>query len=301
MLLMSCPCPPTTLSIEDHQPLKRVREWLKKLPSQALILSGWNITTWIEGGDVMKSLVITSSTLFVLMFCFHPLAVAGHGNLKIAKVNSKLILPKLYANLGADWWQWALQAPAANTPLDDDGTNCRVGQQGTVWFLAGTIGSGDPTTPTERNCDVPYGKAIFFPVLTSGYFGFINDPPEQRTAEYVRSATNTCNSNTVQNLSVVIDGMPVKSPTKYYTSSAQSPIFQIQLPTDNFLGVTADDVPELMLSPSAHQGFYIYISPLPPGPHTIEWTGSWDCNGSATTENMKYNLNVLTGVTGEVQ
>jgi hypothetical protein len=249
----------------------------------------------------MKKLLIYSCSFLVLMFCFHTQGIAGQHGPKIAKVNSKLTIPMLYANLGAQWWQWALQAPAANTPLVDDGTNCRVGQQGPVWFLAGTFGSGDPVTPTERNCDVPNGKAIFFPVLTSVYGAFLNDPPDQRTSEYVRSATNSCDRDTVQMLSVTIDGIPVKDPTKYYTSSYESPIFQIQLPTDNFLGATSGDVPELLLSPSAHQGFYIFIASLTPGQHTIEWAGTWDCDGSATGENIKYNLNVLSGVTGEVQ
>jgi hypothetical protein len=210
----------------------------------------------------------------------------------------------MYADLGAQWWQWALQAPAADTPLFDDGTKCRVGQQGPVWFLAGTLGNGDINTVTERSCDVPVGKAIFFPVINAAYFGFINDPPEWRTAEFVRSQSNFCDSNTIQNLSVTIDGVPVINPTQYYTSSDQSPIFQIQLPTDNVFGVTEADISELMLSPNAHQGFYIYVKPLNVGEHTIEWTASWDCGGgpgALNSENMKYSLNVLPGVTGEVQ
>jgi hypothetical protein len=87
----------------------------------------------------------------------------------------------------------------------------------------------------------------------------------------------------------------------YYTPSDQSPIFQAQLPTDNLFGVTEDVAPELMLSPSAHQGFYIYVNPLAPGEHTIEWMATWDCDGTPTSENVKYNLDVLTGVSGEVQ
>jgi hypothetical protein len=249
----------------------------------------------------MKNLTITLSILVTLLFCVHPAAVAGHGNPKVAKVNAKLTIPKLYANLGAQWWQWALQASAADTPLDADGTDCRVGQQGRVWFLAGTFGPGDPANPTERSCDVPEGSAIFFPVLTNFYGAFLSDPSDQRTADFVRSATDSCDSNTVRDLSVTIDGVAVKNPEKYYSSSGDSSIFQIQLPADNLPGFTPEDVPELMLSPSAHQGFYIYLNPLRPGPHTIEWTGTWDCDGSATTESVKYDLNVLTGVTGEVR
>lgn len=249
----------------------------------------------------MKKLTLAVGTLFVFLFSFHTLAAPGQGNPGIANINSSISIKETYPDLGAEWWQWALQAPATDTPLFDDGAKCRVGQEGPVWFLAGTLGSGDSEVPTERDCDVPNGKAIFFPVINAGYFGFLNDPPETRTAEYVRSATNFCDSNTIQNLYVTIDGVPVNDPTQYYTSSDESPIFQIQLPTDNLFEATDDWLPQLMLSPSAHQGFYIYVKPLDAGEHTIEWTATWDCDGSPNSENMKYNLNVLTGVSGEVQ
>ena len=56
-----------------------------------------------------------------------------------------------------------------------------------------------------------------------------------------------------------------------------------------------------MLSPAAHQGFYIYVNPLETGPHTIEWTATWDCFGNPNSEDIKYHLNVLEGVLGEIQ
>ena len=181
----------------------------------------------------MKKLTLAVGTLFVFLFSVYTLAAPGQGNPGIANINSSISNPETYADLGAEWWQWALQAPATDTPLFDDGSKCRVGQEGPVWFLAGTLGNGDPNAPTERDCDVPNGKAIFFPVINAAYFGFLDDPEDQRTAEFARSATNFCDSSTIQNLSVTIDGVPVNNPTQYYTSSDESPIFQIQLPTDN--------------------------------------------------------------------
>jgi hypothetical protein len=239
--------------------------------------------------------------LVLLVAGYSQMAAAQQGNPGIANINSSIIIPQNYADLGAEWWQWALQAPAPDTPLFDDGSNCRVGQQGPVWFLAGTLGFGDLEEVTERSCDVPGGKAIFFPVINAAYFGFLDDPAEERTADYVRSEADFCDSSTIRNLSVKIDGVSVNGPVNYYTPSDQSPIFQAQLPTDNLFGVTEDVAPELMLSPSAHQGFYIYVNPLAPGEHTIEWMATWDCDGTPTSENVKYNLDVLTGVSGEVQ
>jgi hypothetical protein len=232
-------------------------------------------------------------------FCAGP-ALAGPG---IAPIGSKITTVKTYADLGAEWFQWAVQAPATDNPVDDKtGAKCRVGQEGPVWFLAGTRGSGETTV---RQCEVPGDKAIFFPLINSAWFAFLNDPPGERTAEFVRNKAEVgCDANSIRNLSVTIDGVPVARPDRYLTAADQSPLFQAQLPTDNIFGLTEDDAKELLLSPSAHQGFYLYLKPLPVGEHTIAWTATWDCNFDDTpesepqSENITYNLKVLSGVTG---
>ena len=198
-------------------------------------------------------------------------ALASEDNLGIAPIGSKIITVKTYADLGSEWWQWAVQAPATDNPLrDEDGSNCRVGQEGPVWFLAGTLGSGKPTV---RTCEVPGGKAIFFPMINNAYFAFLSDPPEQRTAEFVRERAETgCKSSTIRGLSVTIDGTRVANPARFVTTAEQSPIFQAQLPTDNLFGLTESQAPELLLSPAAHKGFYLYLKPLPPGT-TISLSG----------------------------
>jgi hypothetical protein len=274
---------PDTQVIEVH-PSKGLLSLEIKMINRCKFLLMIGVTTLVSGG----------------------VALAQQGNPGIAPINSRITTVKTYAELGAEWWQWAVQAPDANNPLlDDDGKNCRVGQQGPVWFLAGTLGSGEIT---ERECEVPEGKAIFFPVINNAYFSFLNDPPETRTADFVRTqAENGCDSNSIRDLSVTIDGVEVARPARFVTSADQSPIFQAQLPTDNVFGLQDTDenaslyAEELVLSPGAHQGFYIYLKkPLAPGDHTIEWTATWDCFGEPFSENMKYNLNVLSGVSGQV-
>ncbi len=220
-------------------------------------------------------------------------ADAGERNRGVAPPWYRFISVKTYADLGAEWWQWALQASAADNPLvDDSGEDCAVGQRGPVWFLAGTLGSGDPTgEPTERTCDrIPRGKAIFFPVINEAFFAFLNDPPEQRTPEFLRSQLQCTN---VRNLSASIDGKAVARLKWYKTTPEKSPLFDVQLPTDNIFGLTEDDVPELLLSPSVHQGFYLYLRPLPPGEHVVEWTATWDCPQFPEpefSENVRYTL-----------
>ena len=61
-----------------------------------------------------------------------------------------------YGEWAADWWKWALEAPASAHPLlDATGENCGVNQSGQVWFLAGSF-VGPVTVrarcPWDRRC-----------------------------------------------------------------------------------------------------------------------------------------------------
>jgi hypothetical protein len=220
------------------------------------------------------------------------IAFAAQGNPGIAPIDSRIATVQTYTDLGAEWWQWALAAPAADTPLfDATGEKCAVGQYGPVWFLAGTMGSGGHT---ERSCEVPPGKAIFFPVINLAYLAFLNDPPETRTLEFLRAQLAGCDSTSIHDVSVKIDGVAVARPLRYETSAEESPLFEVQLPTDNPFGLTPEVAERLLLSPSIHKGWYLYVKPLTPGSHRIEWTATWNCG----SEDVAYNLNVLATVPG---
>ena len=94
-------------------------------------------------------------------------------------------------------------------------------------------------------------------------------------------------------ISVEIDGFKVRKPTRFFTgpSGSQSPIFNIQLPPGNLFGVDETVVPELVLSPSAEQGYYLFVRPLSPGTHTIRWIASGCTPGGS--QDITYNLTVI--------
>lgn len=72
----------------------------------------------------------------------------------------------------AEWWQHALSIPTGVNPmLDTNGNRCMIGQHGPVWFLQGVF-SGISTPTVTRKCDIPQGKALFFPVLNTIQFKF---------------------------------------------------------------------------------------------------------------------------------
>jgi len=189
-----------------------------------------------------------------------------------------------YGEWAARWWQWALGIPTSINPLlDPTGERCAQAQSGHVWFLAGSLGSGQETS---RSCTVPTGTALFFPLLNAGYFAFLNDPPETRTEEFLRSQVQ-CTVPT--NLAVEIDGVSVNNPLQYHE---ESPLFDVQLPEDNLFGQGPDVIPDLLLSPSVDQGYYLFLAPLSPGEHTIHWSGSWSCTFGDFAEDVTYTLTV---------
>jgi hypothetical protein len=192
-----------------------------------------------------------------------------------------------YGHWAADWWQWVLGIPGAVSPLTDTtGEHCGQRQLDRVWFLAGAFSSD----PIVRSCEVPAGKALFFPLINTIYGAFLSDPPDTRTEEFVRAA-GSCTEPA--EISVSIDGFRVPQPTRFFTgpSGSPSPLFNVQLPPGNLFGVDESIVPELVLSPSAEQGYYLFVRPLAPGEHVIHWVASGCSPGFA--QDITYQLTVI--------
>ena len=178
-----------------------------------------------------------------------------------------------YGEWAADWWKWALEAPASEHPLlDTTGEHCGVNQSGHVWFLAGSF-----VGPVTRSCTVPEGQALFFPLVNAFYGAFPDDPPETRTEEFVREAVS-CVEDAVFPL-VEIDGVAVNNPEQYLE---KSPLFDLFLPEESLFG-------ELTLSPCVDSGYSLFVNPLTPGAHTIKFQASSACGG---TQNITYYLTV---------
>jgi hypothetical protein len=192
-----------------------------------------------------------------------------------------------YGRWAAEWWQWALGIPSAVNPLTDaTGEHCAQRQVDSVWFLAGSFSP----EPVVRTCEVPAGKSLFFPLINSVYGAFLNDPPETRTEEFVRAAASCTEA---AQISASIDGFDVPQPTRFFTgaSGSLSPLFNVQLPPGNLFGADETVVPELVLSPSGEQGYYLFVRPLPPGSHLIHWVASGCSPGF--TQDITYQLTVV--------
>jgi hypothetical protein len=127
-------------------------------------------------------------------------------------------------------------------------------------------------------------------MINSFYGAFLNDDPATRTEEYVRESSECTEP---AQISVWIDGVKVPKRLHVFTGNPEtlSPLFNVQLPPDNIFGVDPITVPELVLSPSAEQGYYLFVRALPPGQHTIQWVATGCLSG--LSQDVTYQLTIV--------
>jgi hypothetical protein len=197
----------------------------------------------------------------------------------------------MYGEWGSAWWQWAFGVPTDENPVaDPTGEHCAAGQSGPVWFLAGTFGG-----PAERHCEVPTGKALFFPLFNSVHENNLctdPDPDPQATFEELRAAAEADVAGAFD-LFCVVDGVPLQNLENY---AASSPVpFDIILVENNVifdLFGCADALPG-SYGPAASAGYWIMLAPLKPGPHTIHFGGT--AFGGAFEVDILYHLTFVPG------
>ena len=125
-----------------------------------------------------------------------------------------------------------------------------------VWFLAATFGFGTPV----RSCDVPAGKAIFFPIVPAVFFA-PDDGPDEAT---VRALANE-SMDGVTTLECTVDGVPLED---LFDQRAESPAFT--LPDTLLLDFGFEDLGDRF--PAVADGFWIMLAPLSEGEHVIHFS-----------------------------
>ena len=76
-----------------------------------------------------------------------------------------------YGEWGARQTQWFFSLPVDHHPLYDT-ADCSAGQSGNVWFLGGTFASSEIKPgvilgEADRDCTIPSGTALFFPLVSA--------------------------------------------------------------------------------------------------------------------------------------
>lgn len=160
-----------------------------------------------------------------------------------------------YAEWSAKWWQWALSIPNKDNPVEDKtGINCNKNQEGPVWFLAGTGGGS-----VIRNCEIPAGKSILFPIINV-IIDFATNPSFKTESDLKNNMMDF--KSAVKEVSV--DGIKI-DPTDY---QFMSPLFNFTLPPDNTY-----DLPAGTTTQAVSNGYWIMLKPLPIGSHEIHFKG----------------------------
>lgn len=193
---------------------------------------------------------------------------------------------KTYGAWSAAWWQYVLSQPLASNPLGDTtGADCRIGQSGPVFFLAGGLNS---TSVTRDECTVPAGKALFFPLTNATEWE--GSTPLQSWERLEKGF------GPITALHASIDGRavgnldPATTPFRVCAgpvAQCSAPSFSFFLPAENLVGS-----PEGTYQPAVDDGVYLLLTPLRPGPHTINFGGSAIASGSEFSEEITYHLTV---------
>jgi len=175
------------------------------------------------------------------------------------------------------WWQWAYSTPREINPVRDiTGENCHQGQSGDVWFLAGGFGSSN----IKRKCQVPAGKYIFFPVINMVYWKPQNGTLScEKAKEYA-----ALNNDTLISIDLELDSKKASNPAHTRISSDQC---------FNIFSRVPDKANFYNAYPSATDGFWVMLSPLPEGKHVLKFQAKYNRENGAfgkMAQDIEYEL-----------
>jgi hypothetical protein len=170
------------------------------------------------------------------------------------------------------WLNWALSQPNDDGPIaDTTGEKCGVGQEGPVWYLAGTFGGS-----VVRECDIPAGKQLFFPLVNRWCVFppefYANDEEIESVLPLIEAWYDAKHAATCE-LTLRIDGQDVRPDLVSLDEDTYIKVmepFEIDLHDQHWAeGYFAGGV-----MPASGDGHYALIQPLTPGDHVIELGGT---------------------------
>ncbi|ASJ73910.1 hypothetical protein [Granulosicoccus antarcticus] len=177
------------------------------------------------------------------------------------------------------WWQWTYTMPSELNPVRDyTGKHCHVGQQGDVWFLAGGYGS----STINRQCEIPAGKYIFFPVINMVYFPRY---PNSYTCDMAKTSA-ALNNDKLLDIYIELDGITSWNPAS--TRMASPDCFDL-------LGMVPKEYEPPKVYPAATDGYWVMLKPLSKGKHTLKFQAVYDRQGGAygrMAQDIEYELNI---------
>jgi hypothetical protein len=170
-----------------------------------------------------------------------------------------------YSTWIARWMNWTHGIPSEEHPRDFAERTCNVSQTWKdVWFLPDILAGN-----IVRQCEVPFGKAIFVPI-TVGWQSqaeseeFQGRPVEEIEDELIKNAFY-CNDHNVER-AVEIDGQKIQGlegSNPYRTNTTG--LINLSYGENNIYEVKGP-----IVSPAFAEGWFLFVKPLPEGDHTIK-------------------------------
>jgi len=202
-------------------------------------------------------------------------ATLSHAADKAGTTADAMLLPpdgqvdgETFGALTSRWWQWSEHMPVAPF-LDPDGRLCELGQEGPVWFLAGTDGSFD----AMRTCTIPADRHLFVPLITRAVGA--GEPGETEALSCTQKQQRAANFvDHVYTGLVLLDGRPIGQYQRM--RAAGESCFTL---TSNDPAVATD-------------GYWLMLKPLPPGQHTLAIAAAYREGPRQMMQNFQYTLEV---------
>ena len=130
----------------------------------------------------------------------------------------------------------------------------------------------------ERTCTIPAGKAILYPVISSGcdYASY----PNVKSEPALVSCAQADDTRSI-NLQATVDGVNIKQLDKY---RATSPLFSVTYPPHNLFGSPAGQTQGIS------DGYWVFLQPLSPGKHELHFSGLTPGNPTTGTTNFAIDV-----------
>jgi hypothetical protein len=158
-----------------------------------------------------------------------------------------------------------------NPSVDKIGINCSQGQNGPLFFL---ISSFDGSL-VNRECVVPKGKPLFFPILNSSvHLSNIRLLDRMKVKKCAKTFHDMA-----KGIKASLDGKPLPV-TKIVTG-----IFNFTLPGNNIFGTGAP-----MESHSVSNGHFSGVDSLTPGTHILKFSGSTEPTSTSLNDFRQENV-----------
>ena len=200
---------------------------------------------------------------------------------------------KTYGEWGAEFWKWQFSLPVDRNPIFDT-ADCSAGQSGHVWFLGGTtsfleVGPGIILGEATRDCTVPVGTALFFPIVNVE----CSTVEGNGTTEAELRECANFNADFIVDLAAELDGISFHNLADY---RRDSPLFIFgPLPDKNVLEFFGVHAPAGTKSPSVADGVHLLLAPLSAGSHTLHFSGVTDLSsqgGPTVIQDITYHLTI---------